>query len=470
VLCRVLCALLFVAWTAEWPLETDQVLYCGLWRSPLQVLGPLFVSLPGLNLFPWHLMVLAVAPVCLLWPGHARARSWLLDAAILVSLASVAATFVWGWVRGGSPYNAYFQLWRFLVGLLFGLMLHAAVRRPRDLRAIGWTVLAAAVTRAGLAIYFYWFVVQGNIDPPPPYMTTHDDTLLFVAGVFIVWSWAVARPGGRALIAAFLVSGLLVYAMVVNNRRLAWIELLLGFAVMYVLLFPRGWRVHRWVVAIAPIVLVYLAIGWGQPGPAFAPARALATAGSDSDASSLARQEEVRNLLYTLSASGNPLLGTGWGVPYQKVTSVYSNFGPEWWQYLYLPHNSLLAVAVFGGLVGLVGMWLVVPVGAFLAARGFHGAGAPLDRAAAMSAVCVLPAYSAQCYGDIGIQSLTGGLLLGVAVGVAGKVGAWARDAVQPARPAPPRRPAFARTPRAVASPPRRASGRPAPPGALRQR
>jgi hypothetical protein len=468
VLCRVLCALLFVAWTAEWPLETDQVLYCGLWRSPLQALGPLFVSLPGVSLFPWHLMVLAVAPLCLLSSGHARARSGLLDAAILVSLASVAATFLWGWVRGGSPYNAYFQLWRFLVALLFGLMLHAAIRRPRDLRAIGLTVLAAAVVRALLAIYFYWFVVQGHIDPPPPYMTTHDDTLLFVAGVLIVWSWAIARPGARAGAAAMLVSGLLVYAMVVNNRRLAWIELLLGFAVMYVLLFPRGWRVHRWVMAVAPVVVVYLVIGWGQPGAAFAPARALATAGSDSDASSLARQEEVRNLLYTLSASGNPLLGTGWGVPYQKVTSVYSNFGPEWWQYLYLPHNSLLAVAVFGGLVGLVGMWLVVPVGAFLAARGFHGGRQPLDRAAAMSAIGVLPAYSAQCYGDIGIQSLTCGLLLGVAVGVAGKVGAWAGAAEKPVVSAT-RRPALARTPRALAPRPPRARRGTGPRGGLPQ-
>ena len=29
-LCRILCALLFVAWTAEWPLATDRVLYNGL--------------------------------------------------------------------------------------------------------------------------------------------------------------------------------------------------------------------------------------------------------------------------------------------------------------------------------------------------------------------------------------------------------------------------------------------------------
>jgi hypothetical protein len=46
-----------------------------------------------------------------------------------------------------------------------------------------------------------------------------------------------------------------------------------------------------------------------------------------------------------------------------------------------------------------------------------------------MSAVCILPAYGAQCYGDIGFQSFTGALILGVAVGVAGKVSAWADSA-----------------------------------------
>jgi hypothetical protein len=43
-----------------------------------------------------------------------------------------------------------------------------------------------------------------------------------------------------------------------------------------------------------------------------------------------------------------------------------------------------------------------------------------------MAALCILPAYSGQCYGDIGFQSLTCGLILGVAMAAAGKVSAWA--------------------------------------------
>jgi hypothetical protein len=426
-LCRVLCVLLFVAWTAEWPLETDTMLYCGHWRSPFAVLGPLFVSVPGISLFPWQLLLLAVAPLCLLRPGAFRGRARAMDAAILVSLASIAVTFLWGWARGGSAYNAYYQLWRFLTALLVALLLLAVVRTPRDLKAVGRTVLLAALVRATLAVYFYWAVVDGRIDPPPPHMTTHDDSLLFVAGLLVALSWALARGTWTSWALALVVSAHLVYAMVLNQRRLAWIELLLALALVYATI-PRGTlrrRVNWALLPAAPVLLLYVAVGWGRPEAVFSPLRAFATAGSHYDASSLARQEENRNLLYTLASARNPLLGTGWGMPYQKVTSVYANFGPEWWQYQYLPHNSLLGLAVYGGVVGIAGIWLVVPMAAFLAAGGQRAATRPVDRAAGMAALCILPAYSVQCYGDIGLQSLTCGLILGVALAAAGKVSVW---------------------------------------------
>jgi hypothetical protein len=351
-----------------------------------------------------------------------------MDVAIFTSFASIALTFLWGLMRGGSAYNAYYQLWRFLVALLVGALLLSVVRNSRDLKALGLTVLLAALVRGTLAIYFYWTVVRDKIEPPPPYMTTHDDTVLFIAGLLITLSWALARGTWTAWLTAALVSPHLLYAIMLNNRRLAWIELILVLALVYFVL-PRG-RVHRRVnqllLLAVPILLVYVLVGWDRSGPLSGPLRALSTTGSYEDSSVLAREEEIRNLLYTLSAAGNPLLGTGWGVPYLKITSVYANYGQEWWQYRYLPHNSLLGVAVFGGLVGICGIWLVVPVAAFLAMRGYRGSARAVDRAAAMAALCILPAYSGQCYGDIGFQSLTCGLILGVTMAAAGKVSAWA--------------------------------------------
>jgi hypothetical protein len=280
--------------------------------------------------------------------------------------------------------------------------------------------------RATLAIYFYWAVAP-HVVPAPSYMTTHDDSLLFVAGLLVLGSWALARGKATTAMAVGLVSGYLLYALVLNNRRLAWIEALLAFALVFLVL-PRGRlrrRLAAGVIVAAPVVLLYALAGWGRTEAVFAPLRAFSTTNYE-DASTLAREEEIRNLLYTLWSASNPLLGTGWGMPYRKITSFYANYGAEWWQYGYLPHNSLLGVAVFSGLVGLVGIWLVLPVGAFLATRGYRGATGPVERAAAMSAVCVLPAYAVQCYGDIGFQSFTCALILGVALAAAAKVSAWA--------------------------------------------
>ncbi len=468
---RLSCALLFVAWTAEWPYETDKILYCGLWRSPFQVLGPLFVSIPGINLFPWQLMLLVLAPVCVLWPGGLRNRAWALDASIVVSFASVAVTFLWGWIRGGSPYNAYYQLWRFLVALLVALLLVSVIRKPRDLKALGLTILLAALVRGTLAIYFYWAIARDRIVPPPPHMTTHDDTLLFLAGILVVLSWALARRTAGSWWATAVVSAHLLYAIVVNNRRLAWIELVLALAFVYALL-PRGrlrTRVNQSLAAVAPLLLLYAVIGWGRPGPMFEPLRAFSTAGKSEDLSSLARQEEIRNLLFTF-ATANPLLGTGWGIPYREMSGNFTHFGQEWWQYGYMPHNSLLGVVAFAGLLGLGGIWLVVPVAAMLATRGYRGSTRPAERAGAMAALCILPAYGAQCYGDIGFQSLTCALILAVALAVSGKVSAWAAAPVEwagqrrrrghPPRPLAGGRPSSERPAPSAGAPPLLAAGR----------
>jgi hypothetical protein len=429
-LLRILCGLLFLAWTAEAP--NDYVLYSGLWRSPFEVFSPLFATLPGVNLFAWQLMFLALAPLCLLRPGAFRRRALSLDGAILVSFLSVVVTFLWGWMRGGDAYNAYYQLWRFLLALLAALLLSSVIRSRRDLRLIGLTVLAAALTRGTLVIYFYWAIVRGRgLAPPPAYMTTHDDSLLFMAGLISSLAFAAVRQRLGAWLAAGTVWLHLLYAVVLNGRRLAWIELMMSLTVLYILL-PRGAmrrRVNRLALLVAPLLLVYVAVGWGRQGALFEPLRALGTSGSDEDASSLARLEEIRNLMYTLSAAGNPLLGTGWGVPYQQVTTIYTQFGSGWSQYRFMPHNSLIGVAVFAGVVGIFGIWLVVPVTAFLGALGARRATRPLERAAAMAAVSILPAYGAQCYGDIGFQSFTGGLLLGVAMAVAARVSVWAQAA-----------------------------------------
>lgn len=424
---RIMFALLFVAWVGEWPPEIDQFMYSGLWRSPFEVFAPLFAPVPGIRLFSWQLLLIALVPVCLATPGGFRHRAREMDTAILVSLGGIAITFFWGWLRGGAPYQAYYQLWRFLTALLFGYLLMSVIRTPRDLRTLAMTIISAALIRGTLVMYFYWVHVHGKIQPPPQYMTNHDDSLLFVTAMLITGSWAILKRGRVAWTVATLVSLYLCYAMVLNNRRIAWLELVMAMVAIYVLIGagPLRRRINRWLIVAAPFVLVYIVVGWGREGALFEPIQALSSTGSNNDPSSLARQEENRNILYTMSVTGNPLLGTGWGVPYQKLTSIYNRYAADWVLAFYTPHNSLLGLALFAGLVGILGIWGVVPVAAYLAARGYKGSTDPSRRTAAMVATGILVAYSVHCFGDIGLQSFPCGLFLSVALASAGKVAAW---------------------------------------------
>jgi hypothetical protein len=425
-LCRVLCALLFVAWTAERP---GDVMYYANWRSPFQAFGPLFESIPGLHVPVWSLLLLALTPLCLLQRGAFRKRAWPIDAAILVSVGTIVLTFAWGLLRGGSAYQSYYQLRSFLTALLVGALLLSVVRGPRDLKAVGLTVLAAALVRGTLASYFFVVHVWGqDLHPYPMYMTSHADSLLFVSGVLVAVAWALARMTWWSWALAALVFVHLVVAMKVNNRRLAWVELLCIFAFAYLLAQAnRGLRrrLNRLLLLAAPLVVIYVVLGWGRGGTLFAPLRAISTtSGNEVDPSTLAREEENLNLVYTFQQ--NPLLGTGWGHPYAEVSSRYTpGLTANFWQYPYLPHNSLLGIAAFSGLCGLFGIWLVVPMTAFLAARAYRHATLGLHRAAALAAFCILPAYGVDSFGDVGFQGLTSGLLLAVAMTAAGKVSAW---------------------------------------------
>jgi hypothetical protein len=426
VLTTLVFGLILLALLAELPLDADNVMYHGRWRSVFVVLAPLVSAVPGISISPWQILLIALVPFCLGTTDATQRHAREMDRAIFASIACIALTVLWGLVHGGSAYFAYYQLWHFLAALLIAYSLMSTVRSERDLIGVGKVIILAALIRATLCIYVYWAYVYGKVDNPD-YVTNHDDSMLWVVAVLILSTWALLK-GGRAMrIFAAVAVPCMLYAMVLNNRRIVWVELGLGVVLIYFLLGPGPLRsrINRWTLMAAPVLLIYIVVGLGSNSAVFAPVHSLVTVGSNNDASSLTRLEEDRNLLHTLFDVGNPIFGTGWGRPYDKLESYFSNYDARWILYLYTPHNSLLGLAAFSGLVGLIGIWGVVPVGAYLAARGYRGAIALVPRTAGIAALGSLAAYGAHCYGDIGLQSFSGAVLFGAALGSAGKIAAW---------------------------------------------
>ena len=426
-------ALLFIAWVGEWPVSVDTATYYGRWRSILGTVGPLFLPIPGISLNSWQLSMIVLTPLCM----GAAATRWHapdMDRAIIVGMTAVVVTCLWGLVMGGSPYFAYYQVWRIMLGLLVGYMLMSLLRTEADLALLGKVVVVAGLMRASACIYYYWTYLRGVDDPNREYVSNHDDSMIFVMAIQIAVVWAFLKGGKGAWTKAMFVVAVVLYAIVLNDRRIAWVELAFGVPLLYALIGPGKLRaqVNRVAIYLAPLVVAYVFAGTVSDHPIFAPVQAFTSAGSDSDASSLARGEEIRNLLRTLDDNGNPLLGTGWGRPYLFVERAYNNYDESWILAPYTPHNSLLGLAVFSGLVGMVCIWGVVPVAALLAARGYRRADSPVVKAAAMVAIGALCAYGVHCYGDIGLQSFPGAALFGAALGVAGRVSTWAPSAPTP--------------------------------------
>lgn len=427
----VMFGLLFVAWVGEWPVDLDKTMYSGLWRSPFGVLGPMFAPLPGIRLFPWQVLLLVLVPVCLVTRKEQQPRARVLERAIFISSACVVVTVVWGWLHGGSLYFAYYQVWRFLAALLVAFVLMAVIRSPRDLVALAKWIVLAALIRATLVIYFYWVHIQGKVFPHPEYMTSHDDSLLFVMATLICGGWALLKGGKKPWTIAALVSGYVFYAMILNDRRIAWVELIFAAGAIYMLIGAGPLRriVNKVLIALVPILLIYVIIGWGRDGAIFSPIQALMSVRSDADPSTLTRQEELRNLLYTLVETGNPLFGIGWGRPYQIVENFWSYYDPSWILVPYTPHNSLVGLAVFSGVVGVIGIWGVVPAGGYSAACAARTSADTVVRTAAIVAFATLIAFSVHCYGDIGLQSFACCMMFGAALGTAGTVSAWSTAA-----------------------------------------
>jgi O-antigen ligase len=190
------------------------------------------------------------------------------------------------------------------------------------------------------------------------------------------------------------------------------------------------------VVYALPLILVYGAAGWNSnSGMLFAPVRTVRSVGDgEVDRSTFYRDVENYNLVYTFGM--NPLLGTGFGHPFElPVTLDDISQGFKEWRYL--PHNSILGLLAFAGALGFTGLSSVLVVGLLLGARSYYRARSPEDRVAAAAAVASILIFVIHCWGDIGFTEVKSILLVGPALAIAGQLavstGAWP---VRPTRPA----------------------------------
>lgn len=446
-----LLALAFLSMTLENPSEATA---SGLWRSPLYVVGALLlahinVTIP-VKAFIFSGLDLVLLLLAGLWAWRRMSGSTIdirghvppappMRAVAFLCLAGIALVWGFGMVRPGFSFaNSLWQVFRVVYLPLVFLLFCAGLRGPGDAKAMGVVLVAAALLRAVAAVYIRQLFPDKEL---MPHTTTHADSMLFANAVLLVLANFTERRNWPSLRLVLLTTPVLIAGMVANNRRLVWVELLLGVLALYVIT-PWTWlkrRIAQTVALSIPVLVLYVAVGWNAASVVFAPVRTIrSVVDSKADTSTLWRDWENYNLYFTLK--GNPLLGTGYGHEYIEAIHLPDISG-NYSLYRYAPHNSILGLLAYSGLLGFALIWSLVPAGIFFSVRAYRYSVEPRDRVAALTAVCAIITYALHCYGDMALGTWTSVFTIGPALALMAKLavanGAWPLGRAPPPAGAP---------------------------------
>lgn len=417
----------------------------GLWHSPLSPLGGLLIlnlnktinvaalSFSLLQLILLGLLVLRFYRWALQKPGYERDGVWAgppILTSLLVSLGAAMAVTAFGIARGGDVQMCKIQLQVFLPLLAMAYLMGVSFR-PVDYRALAIVVVASACIKALMAVWIRMTLpVQfGSGRGQAEYATTHGDSMHFAIAAALLLAIFFEKPLRRHAQLLMCVAPILFAGMWANNRRLVWAQL--GVACAILLAMNLRSRVTRTLVRgavyLLPVIVLYCAVGWNSGSTIFAPVRTIRSmTDSDLDRSTFYRDSENYNLVYTFQS--NPLLGTGFGHPFElavPLDDISSNFR-EW---RYLPHNSILGLWAFTGMLGFTGLFWAPVCGLLLAARSYRMTHSPNERIAASIAMGSIAVYFLHCWGDIGFTEPKSIFLVGAAIAIAGQLaitsGAW---------------------------------------------
>jgi hypothetical protein len=349
--------------------------------------------------------------------------------ALLVLLGTTVSWFVFGLTRGGEVRFASWQTYLILSAVLVAFTVAATHKTAADFRGLARWLLAAALYRALMCWISYFTWARAIVGESGAFLTTHDDTICWVVSVLVLVAEMIEKRATRTVLRNLFLIVFLMGAIQFNSRRIAWVSLAMGVAVLYFLI-PYGKakkRINRVGMILAPIVLLYVVVGWGRASPIFLPLRSLSTVSTQEDGSTLARNAENLGLIATAKYASF-LTGTGWGRPYVFLTMKYDISGAfELWRYI--PHNSILGLLAFTGVLGFIGFWTPLPTSVFLNARVARMAADPRLRTVGLVGAAQLIVACNQLYGDMGLFSLDAMYVMAVSYAIALRVpvtaGVW---------------------------------------------
>lgn len=404
-----------------------------LWPASVAYFGTLkeFSGLPGASL-PVFFFVTVGLLARGVWgkkPASFRPPPNVARTVLLLFLGTVLLLAVIGLARGGQVEWTFRQVVHLMQLPLVGLLFLYVLRVPEDLASVGTAFVVTAVVRSLLVawVYFGVCVPQGITSLPgkPEWCTNHSDSVLFVSALVILFAHALEQRRKKVTLRCLGLGAAIFVAIVLNNRRLAFVSLAIAPLVIYLALVPSK-RKRRVTVALAlvvPLIAGYVFVGseTDSSSALFKPAKNIVSVLDQKDTSSLSRDIENENLIYTLTRSS--ILSRGFGHEYEyspnhppvDLSDVFEN-------YRLIAHNGVLWLWSIAGVVGFTLLWLVYPIAGTLAVRGYRSATSSVERTAALSCLGGVVVCVMQIWGDQGLNSYMTLVTFGVCFAVASRL------------------------------------------------
>jgi len=403
-----------------------------MWPAAVAFFGTLkeFAGVPGasLSVFFFTTVGLLYRAVWGKKPAEWVAPPKFARQALLTFLGAVVGLAAYGVVRGGGIEPAFRQTIHLIQLPLVALLFLYAARVPEDLASIGTAYVCAAVARSFLVMYVYFGVCvpQGITRLPgkPEWCTNHSDTVLFVTSLIILLAHALEQRTKKVVLRSIGLAVPILLGIVLNNRRLAFVSLAAAPIVLYLAMRPSRLK-RRLTLAMAiatPLLVGYVLVGSEMPGdsPIFKPAKLVTSVMDQKDSSSISRDIENENLIYTLRQSPLGVFTTGFGHEYQySPNNPPVDLGELFKNYRLIAHNGVLWIWSLAGVIGFTLLWTLYPLAGTLSLRGYRAARTPLERTAALASLGAVVVCVVQIWGDQGFNSYMTLVTFAVAFAVA---------------------------------------------------
>lgn len=341
----------------------------------LYSLPPRLEGLLPFTVSPLEALIAITAVSLAFRPSEGRA-----DLPALVRLVPVLILLglAYGLASGGDQRWAYHEA----RGLIFGSIAFVAALRfgPRHLAALPRVLLAASTVLAVVTIARYWrYVREGSAPVAPEHVFAHESAVFFGIAFVVATALLMSVRGtsARALLVGH--NALVMVAIMASGRRSAILMLLVAALLLMWLVFPKRPTLVAFTALPALIIGgAYLVSYWNVPDGALAqPARAVRSQFDPSPrdrSSNEYREDEIVNLTETIK--GSPLLGIGFGRPFEQVREL-PDLTSFWPLQLYTSHQSILWLWLKMGIVGistLLAIWIVAVKRCLVAFRAIPSA------------------------------------------------------------------------------------------------